>query len=124
MSDLVSRLKSLYADFGSIDAERQSNFSERLCDESLLVIDEIHECDEMRVKDRVLTDIVDKRYARRRDTILISNQTVDDFRHTANDSVLSRLTEHGGIFLCDWRSFRTKRQEADGEGAGLAVANR
>ena len=106
MAQLVSKFKPLYADFGSIDSEKLMEVKDRLCNETLLVIDELHECEELRMKDRILTDIVDIRYARLRDTILISNQTADDFKASTNDSVISRLTEHGKIIGCKWKSYR------------------
>lgn len=106
MAALVTRFKPLYADFGSVDTEALIEAKERLCNETLLVIDELHECEEMKAKDRVLTDLVDIRYSRRRDTILISNQAEHEFRTTTNSSVVSRLSEHGQIFVCKWPSFR------------------
>jgi DNA replication protein DnaC len=109
MAGLVKRFKSLYADFGSIETQTLVEAQERLCNETLLVIDELHECDELKIKDRVLTDLVDIRYSRNRDTILISNQTEADFRATVNDSVLSRLSEHGRLIVCKWASFRSKQ---------------
>lgn len=108
-ADLVARYKSLYADFGSINAERLAEQRNYECREwSLLVIDEVHECDDQKMKDRVLTDIIDRRYSARTDTLLISNQSVEDFKVTTNPSVMSRLGEHGCIIPCSWRSFRAK----------------
>jgi DNA replication protein DnaC len=109
MAQIVATFKPLYADFGSIDTESLLMAKERLCDESLLVIDELHECEEMKAKDRILTDIVDIRYARRRDTILISNQTEQEFKASTNSSVISRLSEHGKVIVCKWKSFREVR---------------
>ena len=106
MAALVTKFKPLYADFGSVDTESLLEAKERLCNETLLVIDELHECEELKAKDRILTDIVDIRYSRRRDTILISNQTEQEFRASTNFSVVSRLMEHGRIFVCKWPSFR------------------
>lgn len=105
---MVERFKGIYADFGTIDAESASNAKEYLCNCDLLVIDELNECGEVKIKDRILTDICDIRYARMKDTILISNQTAEDFKATVNDSILSRLGQHGGIVNCNWPSFRVK----------------
>lgn len=106
-TDLVSKFKPLYADYGCINAESLTNAREYQCREwSLLVVDEMHETDEQDMRDRVLTDIIDRRYSNLTDTLLISNQTAADFRATTNSSVLSRLTEHGCIIECNWRSWR------------------
>lgn len=109
MAQMVKKFKSLYADFGSIETDSLIHAQAKLCEETLLIIDELHECDELKIKDRLLTDLVDIRYAKRKDTILISNQTEEDFRRTTNDSILSRLSEHGRVIVCKWKSFREAR---------------
>jgi DNA replication protein DnaC len=107
MTDLIAKYKPLYADFGGINTEVLIAARDWYCRfHPLVVIDELHECDDQRMKDRVLTDILDRRYANRVDTLLISNQTFDEFKQTTNDSVLSRLKEHGRIVTCTWASFR------------------
>jgi DNA replication protein DnaC len=107
MTDLISRFKPLYADFGSIDTETLMEARTAYCSMPLAIIDELHECDDQKMKDRVLTDILDRRYSAKTDTVLISNQTPEDFQATTSDSVLSRLAQHGAIIPCEWRSFRT-----------------
>lgn len=107
-SRLISRYKPLYADFGSTEIETLEESLKFLCTEQeYLVIDEVHDCDDQKMKARVLTDLIDRRYAARRDTILIANQTPADFASTIGDSILSRLGEHGAILPCTWGSFRT-----------------
>lgn len=104
--DLVSRFKPLYADFGSIETERLMTEREQLCREPLLCLDELHECEDQRLKSRVLTDILDRRYSNCVDTLLISNEVEEDFRVSIGDSALSRITEHGAILTCRWGSWR------------------
>lgn len=107
MTGLIEKYKALYADFGSIDAEDARISRDAICrNPGLLVIDELHEGDDQKMKSRVLVDIVDRRYAALKDTILISNQLPDDFMATTSDSILSRLNEHGEILECVWPSFR------------------
>lgn len=104
---LISRYKSLFADFGSVETEPLLESLDYLCrHQELLVIDELHDCDDQKMKLRVLTDLIDRRYSMERDTILISNQTPEDFAATVGDSILSRLNEHGAILQCNWPSFR------------------
>ena len=110
LTTLVGRLKAFYGDMGTIDGEKLEQyrtFLTKILD--LLIIDEIHEVSEdSKHKDRILTDLLDTRYAAKRDTILISNQSAEEFARTTNPSILSRLNEHGGIISCAWESFRDK----------------
>ena len=73
---------------------------------SLLVLDEMHERGETEWENRLLTYMIDKRYTQMKDTLLISNQTLDVFQTTVGYSILSRLQETGAIITCDWPSFR------------------
>jgi DNA replication protein DnaC len=107
LSKLIALFKSIYADFGSIETESLLGRHDSLCkDHPLLVIDELHDCEDQRIKNRLLTDTIDKRYANLVDTILISNQTPEQFMETTSDSVLSRIKEHGRIIHCTWESWR------------------
>ncbi len=107
LTDLIAKFKPLYADFGSTQIEALMEKRDWLCRfHPFLVIDELHECDDQRMRDRVLTDILDRRYANRVDTLLISNQSVPEFTSATSDSVLSRLKEHGRVLVCKWKSFR------------------
>ena len=72
----------------------------------LLVIDETQERGETPWEDRLLTMLIDYRYSQMRDTVLISNQTREQFESSMGASVVSRMVETGGIVDCDWPSFR------------------
>lgn len=107
--DLIAKYKPLYGNMGSVTMDDLAASRDWFCrNHSLVFIDEIHECEDAALKNRVLTDIIDRRYAAHRDTILISNQSVEDFKASTNDSILSRLSEHGSIIPCNWRSWRAK----------------
>lgn len=107
--DVVARFKAYYGDFGTIEMQALASLLEHMCGVECLVIDELHEVPEdSRHKDRLLTDILDKRYAARRDTLLISNQKQEAFWQTLPESIKSRLSEHGGVIPCEWQSFREK----------------
>lgn len=105
---IVTRYKPLFADFGSIETDSLLESLDNLCrNQEFLVIDELHECDDMKFKRIVITDLIDRRYANCRDTILIANQTGEEFAATIGDSILSRLEEHGAILECKWPSYRS-----------------
>lgn len=109
LTDLLARYKALYSDFGTNDPERLVAARDRFCrDDALAVIDEVHECDELKAAPRLLTDLLDRRYAAKRDTLLITNQTAEEFSETIGDSIYSRLTEHGAILKCEWASWRDR----------------
>lgn len=108
LSEIVETLKPAYSDFGSVRDESITRKRDKLCSMGLLVIDEKHDADALKATTSVLTDIIDRRYATRRDTIIISNQKKEQFEATTSESVLSRLDEHGLIIECEWPSFRVK----------------
>lgn len=107
LTDLIATYKLLYSDHGGINTEALMAKREWFCRfHPFVVIDELHDCDDQRLKGRVLTDLLDRRYSHQTDTLLISNQSVDEFKETTSSSVLSRLKEHGRILVCKWNSFR------------------
>lgn len=108
LTDLISRFKPIYADHGSIDGDKVMRQRDAFCSYPLRVIDEIHECDDQRMKTRVLTDLIDRCYSGLVDTLIISNQTQKEFEASTSDSVISRINEHGRIIECTWESHRTK----------------
>ena len=109
LQDLIERYKPLYSDFGSTQTDDLASSRDWFCSSpNLAFIDEIHDPQEMKVRDRLLVDIVDRRYSAKRDTILITNQSAQEFADTANPSIISRLSEHGTIIPCEWKSWRAK----------------
>jgi len=110
LTTVVAKLKAFYGDFGTTDMARLEAYREFLTHAlDLLIIDELHEvADDSRHKDRILSDILDARYAAKKDTLLISNQSASEFSKATSPSIISRLNEHGGIIPCEWESFREK----------------
>lgn len=107
-SSLVTKYKSLHADFGSIDeATRQESFEAMPKNCGLLIIDEWHECEDRKLRDRVLVDLIDRFYSALSDVLIISNQEPSEFAATTNASILSRLEQHGKVISCKWKSFRS-----------------
>ncbi len=106
LADLLARFKPLYADFGSIDTESLIASRNNYCRLPFVVIDEIHDCEDQKMADRILTDILDRRYAAMVDTLLISNKKTEDFQRDTGESILSRINEHGAMIPCTWPSWR------------------
>lgn len=72
----------------------------------LLVLDEIHVRGETDWENKLLTHMVDCRYADCRHTILISNLKAAEMVASVGPSIADRLRETGGIIECNWPSFR------------------
>ena len=89
---------------------------ERFCRPHLLVIDECHERGHTDAENRILTLILDKRYAACRPTILIANNEPGEFRIQIGESVYDRLVETGGWITCNWQSFRVEGGASTAEG--------
>ena len=86
--------------------ETEAGVIARFARPRLLVIDEAHERGESEWEGRILTHLIDLRYAEARDTLLISNHEPKRFRESVGESIYSRLAETGGVIVCDWPSFR------------------
>lgn len=83
-----------------VDAMRQ------YIEPEVLVIDEMQERGETAFEDRILVNIIDKRYANMSDTILIANQTPEQITAALGESITDRIRETGGLIECTWESFR------------------
>lgn len=93
----------------SFDGKRsEKEVIERYCAPSLLILDEMQERGETPWEDRLLTHLIDRRYGAEKDTLLITNQTKEAFLQSIGESVASRISETGGIAVCNWQSFRSQ----------------
>ena len=72
------------------------------------MLDELQERGETPWEDRLLTHVIDRRYAAEKDTLLITNHSKEKFLESIGESVASRLVETGGIVNCSWASYRVK----------------
>lgn len=73
---------------------------------SLLVIDEADKRGNTEYEDQRLVEIVNLRYGRMNDTILISNLSPKDFAASVGGAVIDRARQCGGIIECQWPSYR------------------
>jgi len=86
--------------------EHEEGIIKALLAPPLLVIDELQErrCSDW--ENSLLTTLIDTRYGNMKDTVLISNQTVDAFVRNVGDSVADRMNEGGGVIEMNWQSLR------------------
>lgn len=99
--DYFQHLKSQYRDGGD-----SSRIEREYDSPSLLVLDEIQVRGETEWENRTLTNLIDKRYRDLKTTILITNETVDQFMASVGTSVASRITDGGAVIECNWPSLR------------------
>jgi DNA replication protein DnaC len=72
----------------------------------LLVIDDCSACAGSESESRFLRGILDHRYYKKRDTILISNDSSEGFSSFIGKANMNRLNQGGGIIECNWECFR------------------
>lgn len=102
--DIFLRLRATFS--RELASETERDVIADYCRPHFLVIDEFQERGETEFEQRVLSHLIDKRYAAELGTLLISNQTVERFKASAGESIVDRLRETGGIIECTWASFR------------------
>lgn len=73
---------------------------------ALLVIDEFGRRTESDWENNAIFELLNDRYNAMVDTVLISNHEIEAFKVAAGPSLLSRLSECGGVCECNWESFR------------------
>ena len=75
-----------------------------------LILDEIHERGETAWEDRLLTNMIDRRYQAGKTTLILSNMDEQETSKALGPSVSDRMTECGGIATLDGESRRQKGQ--------------
>lgn len=104
--DVFSMVKSWYG----VDGGRHVEWNKReLVRVPLLVIDEIHESLGTDHDDKLLTELIDKRYGERRSTLLISNLVPEEFVKRVGPSIASRITEGGTTEVFAGTGFRGRK---------------
>ncbi len=104
--DAMEYLVLLKRTYGGKTGADEYQVEQQYLKPELLVLDEMHERGDTAWEDRMLTRLVNKRYAAEKATLLISNQTGNDFKVRVGDSIADRIKDEGGIIVCDWPSVR------------------
>ena len=90
----------------SIDSEKE--VIEKYCEPDLLVIDAIENRSDSSFENLLLNHLIDIRYDRIKDTILIGNYDEKQFAENMGLSIVDRIHECGIKIVCNWESFRRK----------------
>lgn len=72
----------------------------------MLVLDAMEERADTPAKDRMLVRLINKRYAAEKSTVLITNETEEQFTQRIGESVTDRILDGGCKVTCDWASLR------------------
>lgn len=88
--------------------ESESDIVAEMSRSPLLVLDEIQERGETAWEDRILTHLLDARYGAMLPTIVLGNVGLAALQQQLGDSIVSRLTETGGVMEINGPSFRAK----------------
>jgi DNA replication protein DnaC len=72
----------------------------------LLVIDEVGKRGGTDWENNLLFELINRRYNKMLDTLLIDNRSQPEFTETIGPSLASRMNEGGGIIQCNWKCFR------------------
>jgi DNA replication protein DnaC len=79
---------------------------ERLEAVGLLVIDEFQERGGSDWENRIVCNLMDKRYSAQKPTIIIANYTREEMARALSPSVKDRIRENGRAIIFDWASYR------------------
>jgi DNA replication protein DnaC len=72
----------------------------------LLVIDEYQERGESEWENRIISNLIDRRYAERKPTILIANMSREQMGAALGASICDRVRECGRPIIFNWSSYR------------------
>ena len=103
---LTGLFLEIKAAFKPNSRETEEELVERLTRPSLLVIDEVGRKSDGEWENRIFFELIDRRYRQMRDTLLIANQSKEQFLKTIGESLASRMQETGGVIECNWESYR------------------
>ena len=102
-TEMLMAFKSAYK---SESKETEESVMLRFKRPTLLIVDEMDKRASTDWEQRLIFELLDRRYRDMRSTIIISNQTAKEFADSIGPSLASRMTEAGGIIECNWQSFR------------------
>lgn len=100
--DIFMKFRSAFAQRGSDERSVLESFTRP----KLLIVDDIHRRNNTTYEDTMIEVLINKRYGAMRSTLLISNETQEQFQASYAGPIISRIKESGGIIQCDWNDFR------------------
>lgn len=105
-NEMIGQIQASYNTEGKSEAAEIA----RLVDYELLIIDEIDAKVGSDNAQRLLTEVINRRYNADKPVIIISNQQFDRLVHFVGDRVHDRLHENAFICVFQWPSFRRRQK--------------
>lgn len=103
--EAIQRVKATYGD----STKTESDVMRSLAEVDLLILDEVGVQFGTKYEEVIITDIINRRYADMRPTIILSNLTSDELSEYLGARVVDRMYEGGGgVLAFDWESYRAK----------------
>jgi DNA replication protein DnaC len=96
------------ATFRKASERSEMEVIDELSDAPVLILDEIQERGETAFEDRLLTHVIDARYAAMRPTILIANLDKSQLAESLGKSIVDRARENGKSIEFNWPSYRVQ----------------
>jgi DNA replication protein DnaC len=109
VTDAVRSIKATYSKTSTLT---ESEAIAGLVTPDLLVLDEIGVQFGTEHEAVLLFEIIDRRYAECRSTILVSNLSAAELEKYLSERVMDRFRETGAVLAFDWPSFRGKNRAA------------
>jgi len=103
---LTGLFLKIKATFKRDSHETEDDLIKRMAKPQLLVLDEISRRSDSDWENRMIYELIDRRYYGMKDTLLIANQSKAQFLEAIGESLASRMQETGGIVECNWQSYR------------------
>jgi DNA replication protein DnaC len=103
--EAIQRVKATYGDSSKSESDVMRSFAQV----DLLILDEVGVQFGTKYEEVIITDIINRRYADMRPTIILSNLNSDELSEYLGARVVDRMFEGGGgVLAFDWDSYRTK----------------
>lgn len=103
--EAIQRVKATYGDSSKTESDVMRSFAQV----DLLILDEVGVQFGTKYEEVIITDIINRRYADMRPTIILSNLTSDELSEYLGARVVDRMYEGGGgVLAFDWDSYRAK----------------
>lgn len=102
-TELLMEIKATYR---KDSKESEADVLQRHRRAKLLIVDEYSRRAETDWEDRLLFDLINKRYNDISDTFIVANCEPAKIAEALGPSIASRLNEVGGVIHCNWQSYR------------------
>lgn len=117
-STVTNAVRQVRRTYDQDSEETEIQVIDRLAGVPLLVLDEVGVQSGSDHEHAVLFEVLDRRYADVRPTILVSNLTLEELGQVLGERALDRLLEEGAALTCEWPSYRRHLAMASGDKSG------